>query len=66
MCSYRLQDFKTKYSQRFLFESKLNFIKRITNIASGYQKQIQNYEVLKLKWDYDMLPEWISKVLYSH
>lgn len=63
MCSYRLQDFKTKYKQIPFLESKLHFIKRVANAADKYKKQIENLEVHKLKWDYPILREWAEKIL---
>lgn len=61
-CFYNLQDFKTKYKQKPFFESKFSFIKRVINAANEYKKQIQNFEVLPLKWDYSMLEEWAKKM----
>ena len=62
MCMYRLQNFKTKYKQIPVLESKIHFIKRVAEIANGYKKQINDFEVLKLKWVYSLLPEWITKM----
>lgn len=62
VCLYRIQDFKTKYKQIPLLESKFNFIKRIVNVANEYNRQLQNLEVLKLKWDYPLLQEWVTKM----
>lgn len=62
VCLYRIQDFKTKYKQIPLFESKFNFIKRIVNVANEYNRQLQNLKVLKLKWDYPLLQEWVTKM----
>lgn len=62
LCQYRLQDFKTKYKQFPIFESKFGFIKRIAKIANKYQKQIDNFEVIPLKWTYFSLTEWTSKM----
>lgn len=61
-CPYRLQRFKTKYKQIPIFESKFGFIKRIAKIANGYQKQIENSELIPLKWTYTLLSEWASKM----
>lgn len=63
MCEYRLRGFrKTKFKQIPILESKLHFIKRVAKIANKYKKQIEDLKVLKLKWDYSSLPEWITKM----
>ena len=61
---YRLQNFQTKYKQRILFESKFQFIKRIVDAAEKYKKQIQDFEDVKLKWDYPMLLDWVNKMYF--
>lgn len=61
---YRLKDFQTKYKQKILFESKFQFIKRVVNVAEKYKKQIQDFEVVKLKWDYPMLLDWVNKMYF--
>lgn len=66
VCFYRLSDFKTKYNQIPLVESKFHFIKRVVGAAERYKKQIQNFDVLKLKWDYPMLSEWVSRMYSSN
>lgn len=62
ICDYRLSDFKPKYKQIPFFESKIHFIKRIVNTAEKYKKQIQDFEVTKLKWKYPVLSEWVNKI----
>lgn len=62
ICMYRLQNFKTKYKQIPIFESKIHFIKRIAGIANEYKKQIKDLKVLRLQWEYSLLPEWITKI----
>lgn len=64
VCLYRLRDFKTKYKQIPLVESKFHFIKRVVGVAERYKKQIQNLDVLKLKWDYPMLSDWVTKMYF--
>ena len=64
ICDYRLKNLKPKYKQLPVFESKINFIKRVVNIANKYKIQIKNLEVSKLKWIYSSLPEWTNK-MYS-
>ena len=39
-CSYYLKDFKEKYTQKFLIESKFDFIKRIAKICNEYKNQL--------------------------
>ncbi|MBD5401415.1 hypothetical protein HDR58_01255 [bacterium] len=60
--AYRLKDLKEKYEQIPVLESKFHFIKRIAKIANKYKEQVKDFEVLRLNWDYSMLPEWKSKM----
>lgn len=61
-CPYRLQRVKTKYKQIPIFESKFGFIKRMAKIANGYQKQIENFKLIPLKWTYTLLADWVNKM----
>lgn len=40
-CQYRLKNFKDKYTQYPIFESNINFVKRILKICSDYKKQLK-------------------------
>ncbi len=59
---YRIKDFKQKYKQFPIFESKIHFIKRVVNIANNYKQQVKDFEVMKLNWKYSLLKEWKTKM----
>lgn len=40
-CPIRLEDFKSDYTQKLLLETKLDFIKRMRDIAEKYKSQLK-------------------------